>query len=90
MTICPFMSRPVAAATHPLKYAEFAEVECQREKCAAWGPVEPLATIAPGAEGPYSGGDMITVLVNNEWKTIPSPGPVVKCGCRRIGGEVVE
>ena len=35
MTICPFMSRPVVG----LHDTKLRPVDCQREKCAAWGPV---------------------------------------------------
>jgi hypothetical protein len=35
MTICPFMSRPVVG----LHDTKLRPVDCQREKCAAWGLV---------------------------------------------------
>ena len=93
MTICPFMSGPVAEGVArggsrgcvPDLY----EVECLREKCAAWGPVEPLWILE------REGGETREYYVTwfeGKWQRIPKKPDqeLIICGCRRIGYEVPE
>lgn len=68
---------------------------CQREKCAAWGPVSPFWTARDRGENREAGWDEVHVeLAGNEWKETLREGKidhgVWNMGCRRIGGEVPE
>ena len=85
MTICPFMSRPVVG----LHDTKLRPVDCQREKCAAWGPVEPLWVIER-VDGKDS--DQYITFHGGKWKRIPRRNghDLILCGCRRLGFEVPE
>jgi len=90
MTICPFMSRPVPMPhTHPDKWWLVGDVKCRREKCAAWGPIEPLWIIE------RDGGETREYYVTfheGRWRRIPKKpdAELILCGCRRLGAEVPE
>ena len=87
MTICPFMSRPMVDDDGDLDQNWV--VPCQREKCAAWGPVEPLWVIER-ADGKDS--DQYITFHEGRWQRIPRKNghDLIICGCRRLGFEVPE
>ena len=78
--ICPFMSTD--NQTVPF-------VCCQREGCAAWGPVEPLWILE--REGGENREYYVTWF-EGKWQRIPKKPDqeLIICGCRRIGYEVPE
>ena len=78
--ICPFMSTDTQTAPF---------VCCQREKCAAWGPIEPLWILE--REGGETREYYVTWL-KGRWRKIPKnrDHELTLCGCRRLGGEVPE
>lgn len=85
MTICPFMSRPESDSDG----WALARVECLREECAAWGPVEPLWILE--REGGENREYYVTWF-EGKWQRIQKKPDqeLIICGCRRIGYEVPE
>jgi hypothetical protein len=88
MTVCPFMSRPFWRREEDTD-AALVEVACLRERCAAWGPVEPLWRL-DRVDGETR--ERYVVWREGRWQSIPKNpcADLILCGCRRLGYEVPE